>query len=267
MSAIAILISPTGEEFYDAYGPMTKNRDLATEFVSPEVARRAALNRFGRGTEGFWRSEREHFSKARQEYRDWTFRVETPSGEVVEDPQAALRSEPVRSPADLSNAMLGYPKTKSAKKESAMPTARALLSKIMEDEGFDPERYGAEQATGVRQHPAGIGQFYADDGREITPQEAYDIVREGAGAVEVPNAGAGSYRAVFQAMGFTDVEDWETGSSAGDWTLIVHDGEGGFWYPAFQENRYPRHGFRYSINVEMGAPTKEELFEILQSGE
>lgn len=75
--AIAILISPTGEEFFDAYGPMTKDRGKATEFVSPEVARGAALNRFGRGGGAFWRSEREHDEKARQEYRDWTFRVET----------------------------------------------------------------------------------------------------------------------------------------------------------------------------------------------
>jgi hypothetical protein len=76
MKALAILISPKGEEFYSAYGPMTKERKGATEYISQEVAARAAKNTFGRMRTAFWNSERLAEADALRKYRDWTFRVE-----------------------------------------------------------------------------------------------------------------------------------------------------------------------------------------------
>lgn len=76
MKAIAILIAPNGEEWFDAYGPMTKDRSKATEFISEEVANRAAINRFGRGGVAFWNSEREAEDYAYKNYQGWTCRVE-----------------------------------------------------------------------------------------------------------------------------------------------------------------------------------------------
>lgn len=142
-----------------------------------------------------------------------------------------------------------------------MKNALRLLNEIMHG-GSEEEIAG--QATGIRQHPAGIGQFYLSGGHAVEADTAYAALRHGS-SVEVPNAGAGSYRAVLSAMGFTDVESWDTTSSAGDWSFIVHDGEGGFWYPGFQQNLYPRHGFIYNIDPSWGFETKEELIEWMQS--
>lgn len=73
---ICILISPTGEEFYDAYGPMTKIRDKATRFATDRIAAGAANRRYGRHDDAFWNGERESRDRARKEYGDWTFRTE-----------------------------------------------------------------------------------------------------------------------------------------------------------------------------------------------
>ena len=76
MKAIAILIDPHGEEWFEAYGPMTKDRSKATLFISPEIAAKAADNRFGRGGNAFWECERKHEKLAQEEYRVWKHRVE-----------------------------------------------------------------------------------------------------------------------------------------------------------------------------------------------
>jgi uncharacterized protein YjaZ len=75
MKAIVVLISPMGEEWFDAYGPMTKSRIKATKFVSEEIAEKAVLNRYGRDNMAFWGSERQSESKARQTYKEWTYRI------------------------------------------------------------------------------------------------------------------------------------------------------------------------------------------------
>ncbi len=75
MRHAAILIAPNGEEFFDAYGPMTKEPDKAIRYVSAEIATRGAINRFGRGRNAFWNSEREAERIALQKYRAWNFRV------------------------------------------------------------------------------------------------------------------------------------------------------------------------------------------------
>ena len=76
MKSIAILISPTGEEFYEAYGPMTKDRSKASNFLNADVATRAVNNRFGRGEPGFWESERKAVAISLKTYQNWTFRIE-----------------------------------------------------------------------------------------------------------------------------------------------------------------------------------------------
>ena len=123
----------------------------------------------------------------------------------------------------------------------------------------------AEQATGIRGNPNGLGKYYADEHTVLTAEQAYDHMRAGEG-VEVPNAGAGSYREFFTSVGFMDVESFDTGSSAGDWNFIVHDGVEGDWYPAFQSNRYPRYGFRYSVNFDEGCETKEQCIAMMAAG-
>jgi len=122
------------------------------------------------------------------------------------------------------------------------------------------KKYNDEQATGIVENPHGLGTFYTgrwnDNGHvqpgddELTPQEACGWLLEGH-PVAVPNAGAGSYAEFFEACGFTEVEVFQNGSSAGDWTFCVRDGPEGAYYAAFQENRYPRHGFEYSVNFDM----------------
>jgi len=106
---------------------------------------------------------------------------------------------------------------------------------------MDIEKTMCEDATGCRQQN-GIGKFYDDKGNEITLTEARRVFREGK-TVEVPNAGAGSYREVLKLLGYkkVEVEDWT--SSAGDWTFRIR---GRF---VCQENRYPYHGFRYGLAV------------------
>jgi len=81
---ITILISPTGEEFYEAYGPMTKDREKATLFFTNDKTLREPP-RFGNSGDAFWNSERDSAAKARKEYRGWTFRHEpqTPTGYAV----------------------------------------------------------------------------------------------------------------------------------------------------------------------------------------
>jgi hypothetical protein len=72
---ITVLISPNGEEFYEAYGPMTKDRAQATLFFTNDKTTREP-SRFGNSGDAFWNSEREAAAKARKEYRGWTFRHE-----------------------------------------------------------------------------------------------------------------------------------------------------------------------------------------------
>lgn len=72
---VTVLISPQGEEFYEAYGPMTKDRSQALQFfTNPQTLR--APSRFGRNGEAFWDSERRAEKIAQKEYDGWTYRHE-----------------------------------------------------------------------------------------------------------------------------------------------------------------------------------------------
>lgn len=76
MKFICVLIDPKGEEWYDAYGPETKNRKEATRFATAEIAASAANTRFGRAGRAFWECELEAEQRAKKKYRGWTYRTE-----------------------------------------------------------------------------------------------------------------------------------------------------------------------------------------------
>lgn len=78
---LCILISPTGDEAYDTYGPTTKLRDRATRYDTAAMAMGAANQRYGRHGAAFWNSERASQQAALSEHRDWTVRTE----EVADD--------------------------------------------------------------------------------------------------------------------------------------------------------------------------------------
>jgi len=130
------------------------------------------------------------------------------------------------------------------------------------------EQEMAESATGCCANPHGLGQIYAGPinrkghvtgGGDVleTVADMQDYLREG-GVISIPNAGAGSYRKAFEEMGFSKCEVYEWSSSAGDWSFAVLDE---LWYPAWQQNRYPRHGFDYGVNFDVGFESKEECFD------
>lgn len=119
-----------------------------------------------------------------------------------------------------------------------------------------------EQATGMAQTRKGLGKYYVSESLAVSPTTAYDMLRDGrAACIHIPNAGAGSWREFFASLGIDEVRVVENSSSSGDWLFAVHDGPGGMWYPAFQTNRYPRHGFSYSINFDEPFDTFERLVE------
>lgn len=118
----------------------------------------------------------------------------------------------------------------------------------------------AEGATGTIQQ--GDLQFYNDSGEKISEKKASKLFLDGE-VVEVASAGAGSYGEVLELLGAEDVKVIDWTSSAGDWTfgVLVE----GFWLVASQENRYPYHGFRYSMSRDIEGRTFEELCEIIQN--
>jgi hypothetical protein len=104
------------------------------------------------------------------------------------------------------------------------------------------EKEMCESATGIRSQKT-LGKLYDDKGNEIAITEARRIFRKGE-TVEVPNAGAGSFREVLKLLGYKKIDVYEWCSSAGDWTFKVKG------HYVCQENRYPYFGFRYSLCLE-----------------
>jgi hypothetical protein len=112
----------------------------------------------------------------------------------------------------------------------------------------------AEEATGIVQS----GKLVLYDDRDeciIDAETATKIVREGH-TVSVPSAGAGNWLEVFGMLGFKKAHSFNTCSSAGDWSFGIKDDDG--WRAAWQENRYPYYGFRYSVGGAI-YKTEDEL--------
>jgi hypothetical protein len=115
-----------------------------------------------------------------------------------------------------------------------------------------------EQATGIPQHTKNLGKFYISQSMHLAPQFAGVQLRAGLiASIHVPAAGAGSWREVFELLGYQQAQVLQSCSSAGDWTFAVKDGD--HWFPAFQTNRHPRHGFEYSVDHKLGFSSVEEL--------
>lgn len=105
----------------------------------------------------------------------------------------------------------------------------------------------AEEATGVPQRGKYLRRMYTRDGNGIAPIIAQRELRNGQ-VIEVPNAGAGSYAAFFECMGFRSTETVDTSSSAGDWSFLLKDKDG-TWRIGFQTNRYPYYGMAYTVSA------------------
>ena len=69
------------------------------------------------------------------------------------------------------------------------------------------EKEMCESATGIRQSKT-LGTFYDNKGNEITIKEARQLFRQGE-TVEVPNAGAGSFREVLRQLGYKKVDVYD----------------------------------------------------------
>lgn len=120
---------------------------------------------------------------------------------------------------------------------------------------IDNEKMMSEEATGCYQQ--GEIVFYNEGGDKITNEEATKLF-ENNEIVEVPNAGAGSFREIISLLGFSELEVIDWTSSAGDWAFGVKNEIG--WFVVWQENRYPYYGFKYCLSDYIPAcSTFEEL--------
>jgi hypothetical protein len=116
----------------------------------------------------------------------------------------------------------------------------------------------AEQATGCREHPKGLGGFYDNNGKELSNEAAADLIIDGK-SVAVPNAGAGSYADFAKRLGYRQAKIIDDTSSAGDWTFAAFDGL--LWHVFYQNNRYPHHGYEYLKNTEFTFDVFEDAAE------
>ena len=107
------------------------------------------------------------------------------------------------------------------------------------------EKLVSEEATGINQQ--GKLLFWDKNG-VISIAEAITRLHNNE-SIAVPAAGAGNYNGIFRILGFTNIKVIDWSSSAGDWTFGVKDEYG--WKIAWQENRYPYHGFAYMINNDI----------------
>lgn len=124
------------------------------------------------------------------------------------------------------------------------------------------EQKMAEAATGLYQ--TGDLVFFDENERELTKEQAVELLNSDNDNVIVPAAGAGSYREVFSSLGFQEVEVVCSQASAGDWTFGVKNERG--WFAGQQENNYPSIGFRYVISPLIDCcQTLEELVEKIES--
>jgi hypothetical protein len=145
---------------------------------------------------------------------------------------------------------------------------QVAIEEEMRIRGYGDTRLGpfearaAAEATGC--HGSFSGNIHKDPDGEVTNfVDAWHFML-GGGTVSVPAAGAGSYRDFFTAVGCTGCGPLETGSSAGDWTFVVQ-GPDNLWRAAYQENRYPYHGFRYGLSKQLPGMTFEEVLENLEA--
>jgi hypothetical protein len=106
----------------------------------------------------------------------------------------------------------------------------------------------AEEATGCARAAGPLRLYDDSDESEISHEQAARVLLDGD-VVAWPSAGAGSYTELARALGW-EVErvlDWT--SSAGDWQILLSIPEKG-QRVLVQTNRYPYHGFKYTVLSE-----------------
>ena len=103
----------------------------------------------------------------------------------------------------------------------------------------------------------GPGRAYLSDNKTSdNPKEIRAQLFRGM-SVDCPNANQHHFADFYKDVaGFEDVSVMDWTSSAGDWSFGVKID--GLWYLAWQENRFPRHGFRYYV-ADGGWSTFNEL--------
>jgi hypothetical protein len=110
------------------------------------------------------------------------------------------------------------------------------------------EQFAHEQATGMHENPSGFGIIYDDNGNALRSRPAADLFNNGE-SIELPNAGSSSYKKLFKFLGYSE------------WTFAIRDED--VWYVAFQSNRHPRCGFRYTRN-EMSFDSFEQACKAME---
>lgn len=114
----------------------------------------------------------------------------------------------------------------------------------------------------------GMYQCYVDrDGDVVFHGDQADFLWElehGRSGVEAIGAGWYDFRHALKDI-YEDVEIVDWTSSAGDWMLAFKADDGG-WYPAWQENGYPRfRGYRWTISREWSGKTVDELLAAMEA--
>ena len=123
------------------------------------------------------------------------------------------------------------------------------------------EKNMTETATGIKENPHGLGSFYDGKGNTLTNDDARVTFAIKNNSVEVPNAGAGSFREVFAILGFQRVEVIDWTSSAGDWSFAIFNGLE--WFMVSQENRWPKCGFTYSFDKQRSFCSLDDIMSYI----
>jgi hypothetical protein len=76
VKALVILIEPSGDEWFVAWGPNTKDRAEAMRFLNASVGVKVACERIFGSRDAFWESERQHAANTRIEHKGWSYRIE-----------------------------------------------------------------------------------------------------------------------------------------------------------------------------------------------
>jgi hypothetical protein len=106
---------------------------------------------------------------------------------------------------------------------------------------MNPEQQMAEEATGIVSRGP-LRLFRADTEEEIDATTARGLLLSGVGVV-CPGAGAGGYKDLCGMLELGPASVYDNSSSAADWSFWLPE----FWKMLFQTNRFPFHGFLYTV--------------------
>lgn len=102
------------------------------------------------------------------------------------------------------------------------------------------------------------GKAYLSESEPISGQPNILAALINGKEVELPSAVVSSYGVFFKEYaGCLEVKVIDWTSSAGDWCFGVNIE--GAWYHAYQYNRYPYFGFKYTIDISTTAESFNDL--------